>query len=89
MDKYRKRVIDDYVMPTSTKCMQSFLGAALIFKSHIGNFLDKSANSYKKTQKNLNWDRSTQLVDYEEEFKSIKEALSNSVANHFSDYKLD
>ena len=89
MDEDRKKVIDDYVMPTTTKGMQSFLGAALFFKSHVGNFSDKSANLYKMTQKNFNWDRSTWLVDYEEEFKKMKEALSNSVANHFPDYELD
>ena len=71
------------------KGMQSFLGAALVFKSHVVNFLDKSANVYKMTQKSFNWDRSTWALYYEEEFKRIKTALSNSVANYFLDYELD
>ena len=56
MDKDRKKVIDEYVMPTTMKGMQFFLGAALFFKSHVGNFSDKSADLYKMTQTNFNWD---------------------------------
>ena len=89
MDEDRKKVIDEYAMPTTMKGMQSFLGAALFFKSHVGNFSDKSANLYKMTQKSFNWDRSTWGMDYEEEFRNMKMALSNSVANHFPDYELD
>ena len=69
--------------------MQSFLGAALLFKSPVGEFSDNSVNLYKMTQKNFIWDRSTWGIDYEEEFKNMKSALSNSVANHFPNYELD
>ena len=87
MYEERKKVIDEYVMPTTTKGMQSFLGAALFFKPQVGNFSDKSANLYKMTQKNFDWDRSTWLVDYEEELMKTKKA--NSIADHFPDYELD
>ena len=76
-------------MPTTMKGMQYFLGAALFFKSHVGNFSDKSANLFKMTQKSFNWDRSTWGIDFEEVFRNIKMALSNSVANHFSDFELN
>ena len=79
MDEARKKVIDEYAMPTTMKSMQYFLGAALFFKSHVGNFSDKSADLYKMTQKSINWDRSTWSMDYEEELKNMKTALSNSV----------
>ena len=38
MDEERMKGIDDYDLPTTTKSMQYFLGAALFFKSHICNF---------------------------------------------------
>ena len=49
MDEDRKKVIDVYAMPTTMKGRRSLLGAALLFKSHVGNFSDKFANLYKKT----------------------------------------
>ena len=61
----------------------------MFFKSHVGNFSDKSANLYKMTKKSFIWDRSTWGIDYKEDFKKMKTALSNSVANHFPDYELD
>ena len=44
MDEDCKKVIDGSVMPTTTKGMQSLLGATLFFKSHACNSIDKSAN---------------------------------------------
>ena len=75
-------------MPTTMKGMQSFLGTALFYKSHVGNFSYKFANLYKMTQETLNWDRSTWVLDYEVEFRRMKTALSNSVANYFPDIEL-
>ena len=75
MDQDRKKVINECAMPTTTKGMQSFLGAALFFKSHVGNFSDKSANTYKMTQKSFNRDRSTWSMDYNEEFRKMKTYL--------------
>ena len=72
MDEDRKKVTDEYVMPTTMKSMQSFIGAALFFKSHVETFADKSANLCKMTQKNFNWDRNTWGKDYEEEFSMMK-----------------
>ena len=89
MDEDRKKVIDEYAISKTMKCMQSFLGAALFFKkSHVGNFSDKSANLYKMTQKSFNRDRSTWSMDCKEEFRNMKTTLSNTVANHFPDYEL-
>ena len=89
MDADCKKVIDEYAMPTTTKGMQSFLGAALFFKSHVANFSDQAANLHKMTQKSFNWDPKTWKEDYEGDFKKMKLALSNSIANHFPDYDLD
>ena len=53
IDEDRTKVIDEYAMRTNIKGMQSFLGDTLFFKSHVENFLDKSANMYKISQKSL------------------------------------
>ena len=42
------KVIDEYAMQITIKGMQYFLGAALLFKSHVGNFWDKSDNIHKR-----------------------------------------
>ena len=76
-------------MPTSTKSMQSFLGAALFFKSHVANYSDHAANLYKMTRKDFKWDRKTWKEDFEKDFEKMKQALIESVANHFPDYNLD
>ena len=59
MNEDHKKVINEYAMSTTMKGMQSLLGSALFFKSHVGNFLDKSANLYRMSQKSFNWDQST------------------------------
>ena len=79
MDADRKKVIDEYAMPTTTKGMQSFLGEALFFKSHVASFSDQAANLHKMTHKTLNWDRKTWKEDYEGYFKKMKLALLNSI----------
>ena len=54
VDEHRKMFIDEYALPTTMSGMQSFLGAAMFFKSHVGNFFDKSSNLYKMVNKSFN-----------------------------------
>ena len=59
MDEERKKVIQDMVMPKTTKGMQSFLGAALLFKSNVANYSDHAAKLYKMTHKDFKGDWKT------------------------------
>ena len=54
VDEDRKKFIDEYALPITMSGMQSFLGAALFFMSHVGNFSDKSSNLYKMVKKSFN-----------------------------------
>ena len=65
--------------------MQSFLGVALFFKSHVANFSDQAANLHKMTHNNFNWGRKTWKEDYEGDFKKMKLPLSDLIANRFPD----
>ena len=88
LDDDRKGAIMQCPMPRNVKQMQSFLGAALFFKSHIPNFSDKAAQLHGMTKKDFNWNRRTWKSDYELEFEKMKQALADSVALHFPDYEL-
>ena len=41
------------------------------------------------THKSFHWDRKTWKEDYQRDFKKMKLALSNTIANQFPDYNLD
>ena len=89
MDEERKKVIQDIAMPKTTKGMQSFLGAALFFKSHVANYSDHAAKLYKMTHKDFKWDSKTWKEDYSGDFEAMKDVLISSIANHFPDYSLE
>ena len=89
MNADRKEVIDEDAMPKNLKGMLTLLGAALsVLKSDVANFSDQAAILHMMTHKILNWDRKTWKEHYERDFKKMKFALSNSIANHFEDYDL-
>ena len=88
LDDDRKKTILECPMPRNTKQMQSFLGSALFFKSHIADFSDKSALLHQMTRKEFSWDRKTWKEDFEKSFNLMKQALADSVALHFPDYAL-
>ena len=89
MDEDRKKAIVEFQMPSCQKEMQSFLGAALVFKSFVPNYSGIAAELNKMTHKDFDWRRETWKYDYEADFNKMKKALSESVANHFPDYNLD
>ena len=76
-------------MPKTTKGMQSFLRAALCFKSHVVNYSDHVAKLYKMTHKDFKCDRKTWKEDYEGDFEAMKDVLVSSIADHFSDNSLE
>jgi hypothetical protein len=88
MDDDRKKAIGETPMPKNQKGMQSFLGAALFFKSFVPNFSDLAGPLYDMTRKGFNWDEKTWTKDYVKHFNEMKEALMSSMANYFPDYSL-
>ena len=53
MDEDRKKAITDFQMPTCQREMQSFLGAALFFKSFVPNYSGIAAELNKMTHKDF------------------------------------
>lgn len=85
----RKDAIAAIQMPRSVKQMQSFLGAALFFKSFIPRFSDWCARLNDMTHTSFNWDKSTWKHDYEAEFEQFKKVLQRSCEIFFPNYELD
>ena len=84
-----RKAILEFKMPTCQREMQSFLGAALFFKSFVPNYSTITSELNKMTHIDFSWNKSTWQYDYEADFERMKTALTQSVANHFPDYALD
>ena len=89
LSQERKDAISAMPMPTTTKGMQSFLGATLFFHQHVPNYSEWAARLYEMTHVGFNWDTSTWTsFDYISHFNQFKEAISNAATLHFPDYSL-
>ena len=88
MDEERKSAIKACQMPKTVKQMQSFLGAALLFKSFVANFSDLSGPLYEMTKKDFEWNPKTWKTDYVGAFELLKTALGEAMAIYFPDYIL-
>ena len=84
----RKAAISSMIFPTTQKQMQSFLGAAKFFHTHIPNFASWASALYECTAAGFNWDSSTWKTDYKHLFELFKTAITESVILHFPDYSL-
>jgi RNase H-like domain found in reverse transcriptase len=84
----RKAAISAMIFPTTQKQMQSFLGAANFFHTHIPNFASWASALYECTVSSFNWDPSTWTTDYKNLFDLFKHAITQSVTLHFPDYTL-
>ena len=80
MDEDRKKAILEFKMPSCQKEMQSFLGAALFFKSFVPNYSDIAAELNKMTHKDFDWKKDTWKHDYEADFELMKKALSQIIS---------
>jgi hypothetical protein len=86
----RKDAIMNIPFPTTCKMMQSFMGAALFFKSFVPHYSVKAAYLYDTIKKGCDlskpdsWPR-----DYRADFEIFKTALVNSIALHHPDYMLE
>ena len=84
----RKQSITNMLFPTTQKQMQSFLGAANFFHTHIPNYAKWASELYECTTTSFNWDTTTWDKDYKNLFKIFKDAIANSATLHFPDYSL-
>jgi RNase H-like domain found in reverse transcriptase len=88
LSESRKAAISAMSMPTSTKEMQSFLGAALFFHNHVPDYTEWSARLYEMTHATFVWDPGTWTYDYEAHFARFKEALCRATELYLPDYSL-
>jgi hypothetical protein len=85
----RKSALQQVPFPKGTKQMQSFLGAALFFKSFIPHYASLVAPLNDMVAKSFDWDESTWKIDYRARFEEVKNALQHSVSLYYPDYSLD
>jgi hypothetical protein len=87
LSQTRKDAINAMTMPTYTKQMQSFLGAALFFHHHIPNYSEWSARLYEMTHAKFDWkDTSSWKCEYVAEFEKFKTAILQATELYFPDY---
>ena len=86
----RKDAISAIAFPKTQKQMQSFLGAALFFKSFIPHYSSLTASLNDMVKSSFNWtDPSSWAVDYVAIFDKVKKALQDSAALFYPNYELD
>ena len=85
----RKDAINAVAFPSNMKQMQSFLGAALFFKSFIPHYSSLVSPLNDMIKKDFNWDNSTWKEDYHAAFNRVKSALQDATAIFYPDYHLD
>lgn len=84
----RKDAIKAIPFPTTMKKMQSFLGAALFFKSFVPNYSTLTAPLHDMLKKDFVWDPGIWTCDYEAVFEHLKQALQKAVAIFYPNYDL-
>jgi hypothetical protein len=84
----RKKAIAELIFPSTQKQMQSFLGAANFFHTHIPHYATWASSLYECTVSGFNWDPTTWSKDYKALFDTFKKSISDSVTLHFPDYSL-
>jgi hypothetical protein len=84
----RKNAIAELIFPSTQKQMQSFLGAANFFHTHIPHYATWASSLYECTVSGFNWDPTTWSKDYKALFETFKKSISDSVTLHFPDYSL-
>ena len=86
----RKQALQDIAFPKSLKQMQSFLGAALFFKSFIPHYSTLTAPLHDMAKQSFNWtDETTWTVDYRSIFDNVKQALMSATAIFYPNYELE
>ena len=88
LSRSRKDAIAAMIFPTTQKQMQSFLGAANFFHTHIPNYASWASSLYECTATGFSWKEATWTKDYRALFDLFKTAIEASVTLHFPDYSL-
>jgi len=84
----RKQAIRDYVPPRTLKQMQSFLGAALYFQTHVDMYAVLAAPLNDMTKNDCRWDASIWTPERIEALKAFKQSLIDCVSLFYPDYEL-
>jgi len=84
----RKKAVTTIPLPKTQKQMQSFLGAALYFKSFVPHYSTLAAPLNEMTHKNFIWDDSSWTIDRLNAINTFKEALLHSMTLYYPDYSL-
>jgi len=84
----RKDALKAIPFPRNTKQMQSFLGAALFFKSFVPNYSSLTAPLNDMIKNGFSWDQSTWKIDYAHIFDEFKTRLQEAQAIFYPDYAL-
>lgn len=85
----RKDAIKAVAFPRNMKQMQSFLGAALFFKSFLPHYSSLVAPLNDMIKKDFNWDESTWTQDYRKAFDQVKDALQDATAIFYPNFELE
>ncbi len=89
LSQQRKDAIMSIPFPSNTKQMQSFLGAALFFKSFIPHYSSLTAPLNDMVKITFNWDEKTWKQDYRAIYEQFKQELQKATAIFYPDYELD
>lgn len=89
LSQERKDSVTAIPMPTDTKSMQRFLGAALYFKTFIPGYSHLTADLNDMVHKEFNWKPEAWTKDYKSAMARLKEAILSSATTHFPNYELD
>jgi hypothetical protein len=85
----RKDAIMSIPFPSNTKQMQSFLGAALFFKSFIPHYSSLTAPLNDMVKINFSWNEKTWTQNYRAIYEEFKKKLQEASAIFYPDYSLD
>ena len=89
LSQERKDGISKIPFPANLKQMQSFLGAALFFKSFVPHYSTKTAHLNDMIHKDFPWNKPSEWKeDYKKIFEDFKQALVNATANYYPNYEL-
>lgn len=88
LSEQRKKTLNEYAPPRTVKQMQSFLGAALFFKSFVPHYSTLAAPLNEMTKIDARWDAQTWTPERLTAFDTFKAALQSSFSLFYPDYSL-
>lgn len=88
LSEKRRMALNEFPPPRTVKQMQSFLGAALFFKSFVPHYSSLAAPLNDMTKSDTRWDDQTWTPERMKAFDIFKSALLASFALFYPDYSL-